>query len=68
MIRLILVFLFLLCFFIISIPIQLILWIVGKFNENAKKHISLAIVSKAFKVVAFLSGVKLTVIGEENVP
>ena len=68
MIRIILVALFLLVFFIISIPIHLVLWIVGKFNMNAKGTASLHIVSKAFRVVSFLSGVKLTVIGEENVP
>ena len=68
MIRLILVFLFLFVFFICSIFIQLVLWIVGKFNLEAKKKASLSIVSWAFRCVAFLSGAKLTVIGEENVP
>ncbi len=68
MIRLILVALFLLIFFIISIPIQIIEFIIGKFNPSVSKHSSLAIVSAAFKCVQFLSGVKLTVIGEENVP
>ncbi len=68
MLRLILVFLFLFVFLLVSIPIQLVLWIVGKFNLSAKKHASLAIVSWGFRMVAFLSGVKLTVIGEENVP
>jgi 1-acyl-sn-glycerol-3-phosphate acyltransferase len=68
MLRLILVFLFLLIFFIISIPIQIILWLIGKINLDFSKKASLAIVSRAFNIVAFLSGVKLTVIGEENVP
>ena len=68
MIRFILVLLFLTIFFLFSILIQLVLWIVGKFNLNAKKVISLRIVSWAFRVVAFLSGAKLTVLGEENVP
>ena len=68
MIRLILAVLFVVVFLIISIPIQAILWIVGKFNPWAKKTISLAIVSRAFDVVSFISGVKRTVIGEENVP
>ncbi|WP_026669693.1 lysophospholipid acyltransferase family protein [Butyrivibrio sp. AE3006] len=68
MLRLIFVGLFLFVFFILSLVMQLILWIVGKFNPMAQKTMSLAIVSRAFKIVAFLSGVKLTVIGEENVP
>ncbi|SDB64880.1 1-acyl-sn-glycerol-3-phosphate acyltransferase [Butyrivibrio sp. INlla16] len=68
MIRFILVLLFLIIFFLCSIVMHLVLWIVGKFNLNAKKVASLRIVSWAFRCVAFLSGAKLTVIGEENVP
>ena len=68
MIRLILAVLFVVLFLIVSLPIQGVLWIVGKFNPWAKKTVSLAIVSWAFNVVSFISGVKRTVIGEENVP
>ncbi len=68
MIRSIIVVLFVAIFLILSLPIQGVLWIVGRFNPWAKKTASLAIVSWAFRVVAFLSGVKKTIIGEENVP
>lgn len=68
MIRFLLVVIFVAVFLILSLPIQGILWIVGKFNPWAKKTVSLAIVSWAFNVVSFLSGIKRTVIGEENVP
>ena len=68
MIRSIFVVLFVAIFLILSLPIQGVLLIVGKFNPWAKKTVSLAIVSWAFNVVLFLSGVKRTVIGEENVP
>lgn len=68
MIRTILAITFVVVFLIISLPIQLILWIISKFNEPFKKRASLAIVSWAFNVVIFISGVKETVIGEENVP
>lgn len=68
MIRTIFAFLFVFLFLIISLPIQLILWLIGKKNPMAKKKASLAIVSWAFNVVSFVSGVKRTVIGEENVP
>ena len=68
MIRAIFVVLFVAIFLILSLPIQLVLLIIGKFNPMAKKRASLAIVGWAFNVVAFLSGVKRTVIGEENVP
>lgn len=68
MIRSILAVLFVVLFLIVSIPIQLVLFIIGKFNPMAKKKGSLAIVSWAFNVVIFISGIKRTVIGEENVP
>lgn len=68
MIRLVVVVLFVAIFLILSLPIQLVLLLIGKFNPMAKKRASLAIVGWAFRVVAFLSGVKKTVIGEENVP
>ncbi|MCR5157094.1 MAG: 1-acyl-sn-glycerol-3-phosphate acyltransferase [Butyrivibrio sp.] len=68
MIRVILAVLFVALFLILSLPIQLVLLIVGKFNPIAKKKASLAIVSWAFNVVSFICGIKKTVIGEENVP
>lgn len=68
MIRIFLAVLFLLTFLIISIIIQLIEEIVGLFSKKAKAVSSLAIVNWAFRVIIFISGTKLTVIGEENVP
>ncbi len=68
MIRLILTLLFLLLFFIISIPVFLVEFIVSKINKQAADMSSLKIVQAAFKCVAFFSGVRLTVIGEENIP
>lgn len=68
MIRFILVVLFVILFLICSIPIFFIEWIIGKINMDAKSRSSLAIVNWAFRCVLFLSGVKVTVIGEENVP
>lgn len=68
MIRIFLALLFLFTFLIISIIIQLIEEIVGLFSKKAKAVSSLAIVNWAFRVIIFISGTKLTVIGEENVP
>ncbi len=68
MLRFIIVLIGVVLFLIISLPIQFILWIIGKFNYQLKGKISLAIVSQAFRCVTFVSGVDLTVIGEENVP
>lgn len=68
MIRIILTAVFVIAFLVLSIPIFLIEWIIGKFNPALRDISSLRIVQCAFKVVIWLSGVKLTVIGEENVP
>ena len=66
--RLIIVALFLLVFFIISIPIFLVELIIGKFNHHAMVASSQKIVVGAFHVVLFISGVKRTVIGRDNIP
>lgn len=59
---------FVVLFLIISLPIQGVEWIIRKFNRQAADLSSLRIVQWAFKVILFLSGVKLTVIGEDHVP
>ena len=68
MIRLVIVLLFVVLFLIISLPIQFVEWLIGKKNMNLKMKSSLAIVNWAFRVVLFLSGTKVTILGEENVP
>ena len=68
MIRTIITLLFVVLFLICSIPIFLFEWILSKFNRRAYDYSNLRIVQWALRVVAFLSGVKLIVIGEENVP
>lgn len=68
MIRIILVVLFVLLYLIIGIPVLAIEWVIGKFHPYAADISQLRMVQWAFKVILFLSGTKLTVIGEENVP
>ncbi len=68
MIRLILLFIFLTIYFIVSIPIQLFELILEKFNMDARNKSSLAIVKWGLKVIGFISGVKLEVNGIDNVP
>ncbi|MCI8893880.1 MAG: 1-acyl-sn-glycerol-3-phosphate acyltransferase [Lachnospiraceae bacterium] len=68
MIRLIITVTFVALFLIISLPIQGVEWIIRKFNKPAADLSSLRIVQWAFRVICFLCGVKLTVIGEEHVP
>ena len=68
MIRLILVILFLIIYFIVSIPIFGIELIIGKINRHARDISSLRIVQFGFKGILFLSGTRTTVIGFENIP
>lgn len=69
MIRLILLLLFLLIYFIVSIPLFLIEYVIGRFNNNAKVKSSQWIVCKlGFKPIMAIAGIRLTVKGLENVP
>ena len=68
MIRTIIIFIFLIIFLIVSLPMQLVLFIMHKFNDDKARKASLAIVSWAFNVILFLGGIKRIVIGEDNVP
>ncbi len=68
MIRLFFVGGFVVLFLILSIPIMIVEWIIGKFNPDVKSRSSLAIVNWAFRCVRFLAGTKVEYIGEENVP
>lgn len=68
MIRFILVSSFVVLFLILSTPLMLAEWIIGKFNMDLKSRSSLAIVNWAFRCVIFLAGVKVTALGEENIP
>ena len=43
----------------------LVLWIIGKFDERKKAVAAQVCVKGGFKVILFLSGVKLTVKGRE---
>jgi 1-acyl-sn-glycerol-3-phosphate acyltransferases len=68
MLRFILVVTVVVLFLIFSIPILIIEWIIGKFNKDLKARSSLKIVQAVFRLVLFITGVKVTVIGQENIP
>lgn len=66
--RLILVAIYLIFYTIISIPLYLALFVVGKVSPGKKAVISQKIVNNlGFRPILFLSGVTLTVKGKENV-
>ena len=68
MFRFIFVAIFLILYLILSIPVFFVEWLIGKFNPHARDISSLRIVQWGFKVILKMTGVKVTVIGEENVP
>ena len=68
MIRFIIVAITVIGFLILSIPILLIEWIIGKFSPKAKEISSLRIIQTVFKFILWEAGTNITVIGEENVP
>lgn len=67
MIRFLLVASSVILFLILFSPVLVIEWIIGKFNKEKKDYSSLRIVQNAFKFILWITGVKVTVIGEENV-
>ena len=68
MIRFLCVCMLVIGFLILSIPILIVEWIIGKINPLWKETTSLHLVQTMFSIVLVVTGVKLTVIGEERVP
>lgn len=68
MIRFIIVCICVIGYLILSIPILLAEWIVGKFNRRAKDISSLRIIQTVFKFILKVTGADITIIGHENVP
>ncbi len=68
MFRTFLVLLFLLLFFIFSIPALLVETIIGLFSKNTRARIACFVVRYLFKVILFLSGTHYTVKGLDNIP
>ena len=66
MIRFICIAVFLILYLILSIPVFLVEWIIGKFNRRAKDISSLRIVQWGFKVILKMTGVTTTVIGDPS--
>lgn len=68
--RTILILIFLILYFIYSIPSLFIIWLIGKITKNDRLvfKIAQAHVAWAFNVICFIGGIKKNVIGLENVP
>ena len=68
MIRFIGVAVFLFLFLVLGIPVLGIEYLIAKINKKSSDYQCLRIVQWAFRVILTISGVEVTVIGEENVP
>lgn len=68
MIRFIIVCICVIGYLILSIPILLVEWIIGKFNPRAKDISSLRIIQTVFRFILKVTGADITIIGHENVP
>lgn len=68
MLRTIIIILFIVLFFLFSLPILLVFKLLHKHIPEKIDHMSLSIVQWALKVILFLAGTKLVVLGEDNVP
>lgn len=68
MIRFILIVIYLVLYLILSLPVLLAEWIIGKFNPKLKAKSSKALVGWGFRCIGHLAGTKLIGLGRENIP
>lgn len=68
MFRFICLVIFLFTFLIVTIPVLVAEWLIGKFNPQARDMSSMYIVRWGFRNILKITGVRITVIGEENIP
>lgn len=68
MIRLILIVIFLVFFVIFSLIALPLLTLLGKFKPLTRNKIAFKIVTNTFRIIRFLAGAKVTVIGKERIP
>ncbi len=68
MIRFIVICIIVVGYLILSIPLLLIEWVIGKINPRAKDISSLRIIQAVFRLILTIAGVTVTVIGQENIP
>jgi len=68
MVRFLVTAFFVIFFLIISIPLLVVEWIIGKYNMALKDRISQKIVQWAFLCCTALAGVRVDFLGTENIP
>lgn len=68
MLRFIIIVTYLVLYLILTIPVLLVEWIIGKINPGLKDRSSKALVSWGFRCIVRLAGTDLIVRGRENIP
>lgn len=68
MLRLILIVIYLLLYLILSLPVLLVEWLLGKWKPAWRDKSSKALVGFGFRCISRLAGIKLIVRGRENIP
>ena len=68
MLRFLIIVWILVLYLILGIPVLLFEAVLGRFNKEARDYQCLRLVQGAFKLMLFVAGTKITVIGEENIP
>ena len=68
MIRAALIVIYVVLYCIVSIPILLVMTVVRKFSREKAELAMLRVVQCAFRILLFMAGTKITLIGEENIP
>ncbi len=66
--RSILSIIFVALFLILSMPLHLVLWLIGRKKPMTKYRVSYKVIRWAFSVVFGIAGIKCNVIGGENIP
>lgn len=68
MIRLILVASTVILYLVITLPILLVLWLIGLKNQHARDVGTRTLIRGVFRLILFFAGTKVTVIGQERIP
>ena len=66
--RTILIFLFICIFAVISLPLYLVEYIIGKFNPRLKVQFAQCLIRNVFRIILFIAGTRRTVLGIDNIP
>lgn len=67
-IRTILCLIYVALFLVLSMPVHLIVWLIGKKDPMKKYRISSKVIRWAYSTILWLAGIKMNVIGQENIP